>query len=245
MSTTFRFAQTWTAYTRNCAAFALTCMATAAWAAPAIPNDALKWPDQCSKIEIAEADAAMDRMPKLTQEAMSQAQREAAARISSGPRGCIFGPFEVLLRSPELLTRAQLLGEYLRFHASIPIELRELAVLITGRFMESPYVWYIHEPIALRAGVSASIVDALANRRQPSDMNADQTIVYDVLNELHHEHNVSDATYTRARSRFGEQGIVDLVAIDSYFGLLAQELNLARTPLPVGVTSPFPAPRHR
>lgn len=224
------------------AAFALTCTACVSWATQSSPSDALSWSSQCSNTGVAKRDAAAERMPRLTQDKMTAAQREAAARIAAGPRGCIFGPFDVLLRSPELLTRAQLLGEYLRFHANLPPKLREFAVLISGRAMESPYVWYIHEPIALRAGVAPSIVQALANRQRPSDMSADEAIVYDVLSELHRDHNVSDATFARATSRFGEQGLVDLVGIDSYFSLLAQELNVARTPLPTGVTPPFPAP---
>jgi 4-carboxymuconolactone decarboxylase len=45
---------------------------------------------------------------------------------------------------------------------------------------------------------------------------------------------VSDATYERAIAQFGEQNLVDLLAIAGYYGLLAMLLNVARTPLPEG-----------
>src|SRR5713226_3310587 len=44
----------------------------------------------------------------------------------------------------------------------------------------------------------------------------------------------SDATYARALSRFGEQGIIDLESVSGYYTFLAMVLNVARTALPKG-----------
>jgi 4-carboxymuconolactone decarboxylase len=55
---------------------------------------------------------------------------------------------------------------------------------------------------------------------------------------------VCDATYARALAQFGEQGIVELLAIAGYYSMLALILNVARTPLPAGKEPqlpPFPA----
>ena len=65
----------------------------------------------------ASCPGAADRLPPLTEDQMTPAQREAAAEISAGPRGAVIGPFAPLLRSPELMTRLQKVGEYLRFEA--------------------------------------------------------------------------------------------------------------------------------
>jgi ABC-type lipoprotein release transport system permease subunit len=44
----------------------------------------------------------------------------------------------------------------------------------------------------------------------------------------------SDATYARVLARFGEQGIIDLASVSSYYTFLAMVLNVARTALPKG-----------
>jgi 4-carboxymuconolactone decarboxylase len=75
-------------------------------------------------------------------------------------------------------------------------------------------------------------------------MDADEEIVYDFLMELHHNQSVSDETYSRAVSKFGEQGVIDLVGVTGYYTMLAMIMNVARTPLPPGEQLPLaPFPR--
>ena len=52
-------------------------------------------------------------------------------------------------------------------------------------------------------------------------------------------HGVSDATYQRALDRFGERGVMDLIAVNGYYGLVSMVLNVDRTPLPEGA-KPLP-----
>jgi 4-carboxymuconolactone decarboxylase len=206
-------------------------------------DDPLKWPTQCApEVQPTADSAALERMPKLTENKMSTEQRDAAAKISSGPRGCIFGPFSVLQRSPELLTRSQLLGEYLRFESILPKRLRELAILETGYVERSPYVWYIHLPEALKAGLSRETCDAIAKGERPADLDQDEVAILDVLDDLHRHNSVSDAVYDRAHARFGDQGLVELVGLDGYLTLVARELNMARVAVPASVHIPFAAP---
>ena len=55
-------------------------------------------------------------------------------------------------------------------------------------------------------------------------------MVYDTCIELHRDRQVSDATWAVAIAQFGEQGVVDLIAINGYYALLAMVMNAARTP---------------
>jgi 4-carboxymuconolactone decarboxylase len=205
-------------------------------------SDPLKWPAQCDEVRFSDSDLSLDRLPDMDPQKASPEQLAAIKKISAGPRGCIFGPFSVLLRSPELLTRVQMLGEHVRFTSELPKRIREFAILIAGREMQSPYEWYIHEPIALRSGVTRETADALAAQRRPPHMTHDEAITYQFVTELHKTHMVQDATYDAFKARFGESGVVELTALDSYFGLLAQELNVARTAAPENVQLPFNPP---
>jgi 4-carboxymuconolactone decarboxylase len=62
-------------------------------------------------------------------------------------------------------------------------------------------------------------------------------LIYDALEELRSNRSISDVTYQKALARFGEQGVIDLVAHYGYYSLLAMVMNVARTALPGGATS--------
>ena len=79
---------------------------------------------------------------------MTDEQKRVYESIAGGPRGGVRGPFNALLRSPELADRVQKVGEYLRFNSALPPRLNELAILINARFCGSRYEWYAHRPLA-------------------------------------------------------------------------------------------------
>jgi 4-carboxymuconolactone decarboxylase len=178
--------------------------------------------------------ARRERMAKIATENMTEAQRKAAAEIASGPRGDVRGPFNVLLRSPELMSPVQKVGEYLRFRCQLDRRIAEMATLIAARHWTQLYEWQAHHPLALKAGLAPEVAQAIAEGRRPTGMGKDEEVVYDLLTEALQNKSVSDATYDRAIAQFGEQNLVDLLAIAGYYGLLAMLLNVARTPLPEG-----------
>jgi 4-carboxymuconolactone decarboxylase len=175
-----------------------------------------------------------DRMARIAPENMTEAQRKAAAELAAGPRGEVRGPFNVLLRSPELMSPLQKVGEYLRFRCQLDRRIAEMATLIAARHWTQLYEWNAHHPLALKAGLKAEIADAIAEGRRPTGMAQDEEVVYDLLTEALQNRSVSDVTYERGLKQFGEQNLVDLLAIAGYYALLAMLLNVARTPLPEG-----------
>ena len=163
---------------------------------------------------------------------MTPAQRVAVAEICAGPRGGIIGPFVPLLRSPELMTRLQKTGEYLRFQKALPPRLFEMCVLLVARRWNQQFEWSFHHPIALTAGLEGSIVAAIALDRRPDGMDQATAAVWDLLDELHRTTAVSDEAYARALDALGETGVVELVATAGYYTTLAMVMNTARTPAP-------------
>lgn len=180
-----------------------------------------------------------ERLPALPADRLDDAQQAVVRNIMAGPRGSIRGPFAALMRSPTVADRVQSLGAYLRFQSSIPAALNELAICITAREWSAQYEWYAHARLALEAGLPASILDDVAAGREPAGMDADQRLVWTFATELHRDRGVSDATYAAVRDRFGEQGVVDLVAVSGYYVLVAMTLNVSRVPLPAGVPVPL------
>ncbi|MBX6374930.1 MAG: carboxymuconolactone decarboxylase family protein [Acetobacteraceae bacterium] len=187
----------------------------------------------------AAAPSAEGRFPAIPPERMSPEQRAVADAIAGGPRGGLRGPFNALLRSPVLADRFQRVGEYLRFNSSIPPALNEFAILITAREWSAQYEWYAHHRLAMQAGLSPAIAQAVAEGRRPEGMSEDEALVYDFCTELHRTRTVSDATFERAKARFGEQGVVDLIGVSGYYVAVAMVLNVAQVPLPEGVAPPL------
>jgi 4-carboxymuconolactone decarboxylase len=179
------------------------------------------------------------RFSELTREQMTDEQKRAYDGIVSGPRGGARGPFNVLLRSPELADTVQRVGAHLRFKSSLPPRLNELAIIINARFWGSKYEWYAHRPLAIKGGLAESIADDLAQNKRPAGMKADEDVVYDFCTTLHRDHFVSDALFARAKETFGEQGVVDLIGVSGYYTLVSMVLNVAEIPLPPGVPSPW------
>jgi len=186
----------------------------------------------CLSMGLAAGAAAQDRMPPLTAGEMSPAQREAATELETVRGIRLRGPWIPLLRSPELINRVRALGDYLRFDSALPPRHSEFLILLTARQWTQQYEWFAHRDIALEAGVSQTTIDAIAAGRRPDELAADQAGLYALWSELTTTQSVSDATYADAVALFGEQGVVDAVAIIGYYTLLAMVLNTAQTPVP-------------
>ena len=176
------------------------------------------------------------RMPTIPDAQLTDAQKTAVAAIVSGPRGRLVGPFIPLMRSPDFMSRLQHMGAYLRFDSALEPRRSEMVILMTARLWTQAFEWHHHRPIAEKAGLSAEIIDAIAEGRRPAKMAADEAAIYDFVDELSRIHTVSDATYKRAKEQFGERGVIDMIGLHGYYSLLAMVLNVSRAPLPEGAT---------
>jgi 4-carboxymuconolactone decarboxylase len=190
---------------------------------------------------IVGAAAAQDRMPPIPKDKMTEAQKKAFDEVTSGPRGAggAEGPFVPLLRSPEFMSVLQKTGEYVRFHNSIGPKLTEFVILLTARQWTQQYEYDAHQVNGLKAGVKQEMISAITEGRRPTGMAADEEIVYDFCTELRQNQSVSDATYARAVSKFGEQGVVDMTGLVGYYTTLAMIMNVARSPLADGKKAPL------
>lgn len=195
--------------------------------------------------------AAGQRFKPIPLENLTPEQRVLADSIRSGPRGALKnsaaakpgplgGPFNVWLRSPGVGNIIQSLGAEIRFRSSLPPKLNELAIIMTARHWTCQYEWFAHHRLALEAGLDPAIGEDIAQGRRPAKMSEDEAIVHDFSRELHETQGVSDATYKTALDRFGERGVMDLIAVNGYYGLVSMCLNVDRTPLPGGASLPLP-----
>ena len=126
------------------------------------------------------------RMPAIPEDQYTEAQHKAAQEFLATRQTPVFGPFIPLIRSPELMLRVKEMGDYLRFKNSLGPMLSEFTILIMAREWSQDYEWYVHHPLAMKAGLKPEIAEAIFEGRRPDGMAADEEAVYDFVTELNH-----------------------------------------------------------
>src|SRR5438552_122901 len=110
----------------------------------------------------------MSRYRDITAAEMNPAQKRVHDQIIAGRRGRFGGPFQLLIRAPEICEHASQLGEHLRWGTSLPDRLSELAIITTARFWRAQYEWYAHAPLAEQAGVPAAAIEVIRTSGAPA-----------------------------------------------------------------------------
>lgn len=185
----------------------------------------------------------MSRLTRRTYKELSPEQQAVFDKITEGRTGVqdghIGGPFDVWLLNAELGKRTVGVGNNLRFKLSVDRRYIELAILVTGQFWQAQFEWYAHEPMAREAGVPESVIQAIKAGNRPSFVDDADEATYDLANELHQTHQVSDSTFKAAVSQFGEQGVAELVNLCGFYTMVSMTLNTFQVDLPEGAELPF------
>ena len=190
-------------------------------------------------VAVVGAQTGSGRFPQLKKEALTPEQQRVAAEIVKQSSSGIQGPWNVMLRSPEMAERLTKLLDYLRLKTSVPLRLNEMAILMTARHWSSHYEWWAHVKHAKKAGLSEAVMADLAAGKRPEAMQPDEAAVYDFLTELLRTNFVSDATFNKAKATLGEQQVVDLMAVSGTYMLVSMLLNTAEV-MPNDGSRPLP-----
>jgi len=180
------------------------------------------------------------RYRDITPAEMTPAQRRVHDLIVAGRRGRFGGPFQLLIRAPEICEHVAKLGEHLRWGTSLPDRLSELAIITTARFWRAQYEWFAHAPLAEKAGVPAAAVEAIRRGETPSFTQKDEALVHRICTELFKTQRVSDASFAEAVASLGETGLIEVIGIIGYYTLIGNTLNVFQVALPEGEKPPFP-----
>jgi 4-carboxymuconolactone decarboxylase len=180
------------------------------------------------------------RFQQLTVGDLTPAQHAVADEVLKVSSLGIQGPYNVMLRSPVMAQRMVALLDYLRFNTSVPRKLNEFAILIQARLWTSQVEWKAHYPLAIKAGLAEAVAADLNAGRRPVSMQPDEAVVYDLCMELSTSHDISDATFARAKAIMTDQQIVDLVTLSGTYVTVAMMLAAGREGTPDGST-PLPS----
>ena len=192
-----------------------------------------------TSLAIAQTPDKPVRFPQLTTEQLNPKQAALAQEIVKVSSSGIGGPYNVMLRSPEMANRMFFLMDYLRFNTSVPKRLNEFAILIQARLTTSQHEWWAHQPMATKAGLSEAVAADLKEGKRPSKMAADEEAVYQFCVEMSLDHKVSDASFNKLKTVMNEQQIVDLMMVSGTYVTLSMLLNTAEVDVPKNTPLPL------
>lgn len=200
----------------------------------------LEWVDPA---QVAPNGGTMSRLPSRSRDELTSEQRDEyddLARTRT-PRadGTIGGPFDAWLLSPELSHRLRGLAVMLWERTSLDRGLVELAISITGRYWEADVEWAAHAPRAIEYGIAPEVLDAILEGRRPEFAPERQLLLYDICMSLHRERALPKPLYESAVRAFGEQGLVEIIAVIGFYTLVSMTLNAFEIPVAPGVDAPF------
>jgi len=170
-----------------------------------------------------------DRFPGLSYDEMTPLQRAMADRAVNG-RGTT-GTFNINIRDVELTDLLWPVGERVRFHITVGERLKELSILIAGRYWGAQFEWLAHRNAGVRAGLAETTVRAIAEGKRPANLPPDEEAVYNFCTEFFKTKQVSDATFQAVKDKIGERGIVEIIGSAGQYQMVSLFMNVDRYPL--------------
>lgn len=180
-----------------------------------------------------------ERLPQIAYDDLPPHVRPLADDILKVSSAALGGPYNALLRSPDMARRCFDFLDYLRFQTSVPLRLNELAILIQARIANAQYEWWAHERIARKAGLADAVMRDLQQARRPAQMQEDEALVYDYCVQLSLHHRVPDALWQKAIDHLGEQAVIDLTVLSGTYVMVSMLLNATQVGIPGGEPEPL------
>ena len=167
----------------------------------------------------------MPRLPEVLDRNALPEDKRAIHDYLAETRGAVRLPFSAFLNNPELTYRIAHVGSYIRFDGLLPGQTRELAIMATAREVDARFEWAGHARVALEFGISQATIDSIANRQAPEGLSEDEALPVRIAQGLLRDHAISDELFDAAQSRFGDAGVVELLATVGYYSLMGCVLN--------------------
>lgn len=180
-----------------------------------------------------------ERLPQISYDALPDSVKPLADDILKVSSAALGGPYNALLRSPDMARRCFDHLDYLRFKTSVNKRLNEFAILIQARISNAQYEWWAHETIARKAGLSDAVMKDLRECKRPTSMQDDERLVYDYCIQLSLNHRVPDALWQEAIEKMGEQAVIDLTVLSGTYVMVSMLLNATQVGIPGGGPLPL------
>lgn len=175
----------------------------------------------------------MARLNPVIRDQVPVAFQEAYDEVTADSGVITGGPGSITINSPEMAKRRNHLTSYLRYETTFPKRIQELAILVTARAMDCPYIWNAHAPAARQSGLNNALIDAIRDQQPLPSVAPDEAALIAYGQEFFETHTVSSSTFQAAIDQFGAQHLVELTQLMGQYTQTAFFLNAFAVDLPV------------
>jgi len=182
------------------------------------------------------------RLPLPKREDLDEAARAIYDRLADPKGGSLVGlrgPGGIRLHSPTLAVRSQPVNRYLRYEAGFSGRVRELAILVTAREVNSRFEWAAHEAEAIGQGVPRATVEIVKHKKPVDGASETDATIIAMGRELFGERRLGPETFARALKIFGARQLVDLVCLMGEYSATAALLAAFDIQLHPGTPEPW------
>lgn len=140
-------------------------------------------------------------------------------------RGGFRLPYSVFLNHPRLAHLKLALGGFIRFETSLPKDVTELAICVSAREFDCDFIWEVHSVAAQKAGVPQHTIDVIANGQSVVGLSETEVLTISLTRHLLSDHRIDERSYRLAIERWGERGVIELMATIGYYIMSACWMN--------------------
>ena len=116
----------------------------------------------------------------------------ASARSHADGRARLADVYVRMFNNPGVAAKVGQLGEHLRFHATLPDDVRELAILRYASRQGFGYEWSHHQRPAKQAGISQDIIDELTVGKLPESLPDSSRAVLQAVDAVDAKQSIPD-----------------------------------------------------
>jgi 4-carboxymuconolactone decarboxylase len=137
----------------------------------------------------------------------------ASARAYAEGRSHLGDVYVRMFNNPGVAEKVGALGEHLRFHGTLPDDVRELVILRFSVRQQFPYEWSHHQRPAKLAGISQEVIDALTAGDVPQTLPDASQATLEAVDAIVAGKSIPADVQRRFVDVYGVSGLVEVVAL--------------------------------
>ncbi|UAK25114.1 carboxymuconolactone decarboxylase family protein [Sphingomonas nostoxanthinifaciens] len=146
--------------------------------------------------------------------------------------GALMGPWNPWLHEPRIGKAIWDLTMAMTAEATLPDNIRQIAILVVGARFDAAYEIYAHIAVAEREGMTQQRLATLVADVNPVDFSPEESIAYDFSFALARGGILPEPIYRLAVETFGQHGTNELIYLVGLYALVSTTLNGFNVPVP-------------
>ncbi|QUR66084.1 carboxymuconolactone decarboxylase family protein [Mycobacterium spongiae] len=182
--------------------------------------------------------ALPDPTDQLTGDDRAIFDRMASVRAHAEGRPQLGEVYVRMFNNPAVAGKVGALGEHLRFHGTLPDDVRELVILRYATRLGSGYEWSHHQRPAALAGISADTIAELTAGEIPAALPDASRAVLAAVDAVTANRSIPQETQDRIVAAHGLAGVVELVVLCGLYATMSYMVFAFDIPIEDGLPTP-------